>query len=166
MPTFSYVAMDRQGRSVSGARAAANRLEVITRLRAENMVVTSVVEEAAAASRGATDALARWKDRLVLGAIRQGDLMVFTRQLSAMLKAGVSLIDSLLTVSQSVGNKRLAGIVLEVRSEVQRGRTLTESLRRHSAAFDAFFVSVIYAGETSGSLAQNVARLSQYIERR
>lgn len=166
MPTFSFIATDQSGNIVNGARAAGSRQELIGRLRAENMVVTSVTEEAVADD---STQFVRWRvfmDNLTKGRIRPADLMVVARQLAAMLKAGVSLTDALHTIAHSVGQERLRNILLQVRTDVQRGRSLSEALKRHPAAFDNLFVSIIHAGETSGSLGQNVSRLSEYLERR
>lgn len=166
MPTFSFIATDQNGSVVNGARVASSRQELIARLRSESMVVTAVTEEA-----GTEESLqfTRWRvffENLTRGRIRQVDLMVVTRQLAAMLKAGVSLTDALHTIAHSVEQPRLHNILLQVRTDVQRGRSLSEALRRHPAAFDNLFISIIHAGETSGSLAQNVTRLSDYLERR
>lgn len=166
MPTFTFIATNQSGAVVNGARAAGSRQELIGRLRAENMVVTSVTEEAGASD---TTEFARWRvflENWTRGRIRQADLMVTTRQLAAMLKAGVSLTDALHTIAHSVGQERLRNILLQVRTDVQRGRSLSEALRRHPAAFDSLFVSIVHAGETSGSLGQNVTRLADYLERR
>ena len=165
MPTFLYAATDQQGHALSGARAAATRQELIGHLRAENLVITSVREDtgvAPAARAPGSDLLSS----LLQGRVRQSDLLVFTRQLSAMLKAGVSLTDALHTIAMSVGNPRLHDILMKVRMDVQRGRTLADSMRQHPAAFDQLFATIIHAGESSGSLAQNVARLSDYLARR
>jgi type IV pilus assembly protein PilC len=168
MPSFTFAAVDEAGKTVSGVRAAATRQEVISRLRAENLVVTSVVEESAA---GAVGAKRPNRAALVLEAVfsnkvKQSDLMIFSRQFAAMLKAGISLTDSLHTIAHSLNNPLLRQTLLAVRTDVQRGQSLTEAMRKHPRAFDTLFLSIIHAGETSGSLAQNVIRLSLYLQRR
>ena len=168
MPTFTFAAVDEAGKSISGVRAAATRQEVISRLRAENFVVTSVAEESAA---GASDAkspgrVAAAFESVFGNKVKQADLMIFSRQFAAMLKAGISLTDSLHTISHSVNNPLLRQTLQTVRTDVQRGQSLTEAMRKHRRAFDPLFLSIVHAGETSGSLAQNVSRLSLYLQRR
>ena len=168
MPTFTFAAVDEAGKSISGVRAAATRQEVISRLRAENFVVTSVAEESAA---GASDAkspgrVAAAFESVFGNKVKQADLMIFSRQFAAMLKAGISLTDALHTISHSVNNPLLRQTLQTVRTDVQRGQSLTEAMRRHRRAFDPLFLSIVHAGETSGSLAQNVTRLSLYLQRR
>lgn len=165
MPSFAFVARDQAGKSVSGVRAATTREEVIGRLRAENLVVTSVAGEGEGAGAH-RDLLAEWRANLFMGRVKCGDLLVFTRQLSAMLKAGVALTDALHTIAHSMGSPRLHDVLLEVRGDVQRGRTFTDALRKHPSVFDSLFISIVHAGESSGSLAQNIARLSAYLDRK
>jgi type IV pilus assembly protein PilC len=168
MPSFTFAAVDDTGKAVSGVRAGATRQEVISRLRAENFVVTSVAEETAA---GAADAKSPNRVAALFEAafsprVRQADLMIFSRQFAAMLKAGISLTDALHTIAHSVNNPLLRETLQTVRTDVQRGQSLTEAMRHHTRAFDPLFLSIVHAGETSGSLAQNVTRLSLYLQRR
>jgi len=168
MPTFTFAGVDEAGKIVSGVRAGGTRQEVISRLRAENFVVTSVAEEMAA---GGADAKNPSRAAQVLEAVfsakvKQADLMIFTRQFAAMLKAGISLTDALHTIAHSVNNPLLRQALQAVRTDVQRGQSLTEAMRKHPRAFDQLFLSIVHAGETSGSLAQNVTRLSLYLQRR
>jgi len=164
MASFSFVATDQEGKQVSGARSAASRQEMIARLRAENLVVTSLKEEEPAGRP--QKASAGVMDTLLHGRISPIDLMTTTRQLAAMLGAGISLTDSLHTIAHGLPQSRLRKVLLSVRSEVQRGTTLTEALRKHPEAFDHLYVSLVHAGEASGSLAQSVGRLSDYLERK
>jgi type IV pilus assembly protein PilC len=170
MATFIFHARTLEGREVDGTRQAADRQELISRLRAENLTVTRVQEEGAASSSRAGKSSSRaqspFMQDLLYGKVKNADLMVFSRQLAAMLKAGISLTDAIHTIAHGLNNQRLRNAMLEVRGDVQRGRTLTEALRRHPAIFDHLFLSMIHAGETSGGLAQNVARLSDYLERK
>jgi len=167
MPTYTFIAKNSEGGQVNGVRSAPTRQEAIARLRSEQLTVTSLWEETAG-SRVKRDPARRSEfiERLLHGTIRQRDLVVFARQFSAMLKAGISLTDSIHTIAHGTTNKRLRDILMKVRSDVQKGRTLTEALRRHDNVFDHLFVGMVHAGEQSGGLAQNVARLSQYLEKK
>ncbi|MGO8705165.1 MAG: type II secretion system F family protein [Candidatus Brocadiia bacterium] len=168
MPTFTFEAVDEAGKAISGVRAGATRQEVISRLRAENFVVTSVAEEAGTGAAEATspNRVAAAFEAVFANKVKQADLMIFSRQFAAMLKAGISLTDSLHTISHSVNNPLLRQTLQTVRTDVQRGQSLTEAMRKHRRAFDPLFLSIVHAGETSGSLAQNVSRLSLYLQRR
>ncbi len=167
MPTFTFVGKDQEGRPVSGTRSAASRQDLSNRLKAESITVVTLNEETMGAPpRPVAAALADLRDAFLVGKVKQGDLMVFARQLSAMLKAGVSLTDALQTIAHGTSNDRLRNVLLGVRTNVQRGSTLTDSLRKHPSIFDPLFISIVHAGESSGSLAQNVARLAEYLARK
>jgi len=165
MPTFVFVARNAEGKEISGARSAGNRQELIARLRSERLTVTNVTEEAHSSTHRRAAERPEWLATFMQGRVKNSDLMVFARQMAAMLKAGISLTDALHTIGHSINNQRLRSVLLEVRSDVQKGHTLTEAMRRH-AVFDQLFLSMIHAGESSGSLAQNVARLAQYLEKK
>ena len=152
---------------VSGVRAATTRQEVISRLRAENFIVTSVAEEGAdAADAKRPSRVATAFEAVFSNKVKPADLMIFSRQFAAMLKAGISLTDSLHTIAHGINNPLLRHTLQTVRTDVQRGQSLTEAMRKHPRAFDPLFLSIVHAGETSGSLAQNVTRLSLYLQRR
>jgi type IV pilus assembly protein PilC len=166
MPTFTFVARNQQGQEVSGVRAAASRQELIGRLRTESLVPTTISQDAESLVGPAVGAFAEFKEVLLHGRITQADLMVTSRQLSAMLKAGISLTEALHTAAHSSGNERLRQVLLNVRADVQRGRTLTDSFRKYPNIFDPLFVSIVQSGEASGGLAQNIARLAAYLDRK
>ena len=97
--------------------------------------MTSVAEETAA---GAADAkspnrVAAAFEAVFANKVKQADLMIFSRQFAAMLKAGISLTDSLHTISHSVNNPLLRQTLQTVRTDVQRGQSLTEAMRKHPA---------------------------------
>ena len=163
MGTFSFTATTQDGKTIKGVRSAGSRQEILGRLREEDCVVTSIVEKAVA---GKAQGRPGFLDDIVFGKIKPVEIMTLTRQLAALLKAGISLTDAFQTVAHGVGSERLRKILMGIRGDVQRGRTLTEGMRKHPAAFDKLYVSMIHAGETSGSLAQNVDRLAVYLERK
>lgn len=166
MPTFTFIAKNTEGNEISGARSASSRQELITRLRGENLTVTRLNEEGDAAVKKTPRQRSEFIESLLHGKIKARDVTVFARQIGAMLKAGISLTDSIHTIAQSTTNQRFRGILMEVRADIQKGHTLTEAMRRHANIFDNLFLSMIHAGEQSGSLAQNVARLSHYLEKK
>jgi len=163
MATFSFTATTQDGKTIKGVRSAASRQEILARLRAEDCVVTSIVEKAVAQK---AEEHPGFLDDLVLGKIKPVEIMALTRQLAALLKAGISLTDAYQTVTHGVGSERLRKILVDVRGDVQRGHALTEALRKHPSTFDKLYVSMIHAGEMSGSLAQNVDRLAVYLEQK
>ena len=152
---------------ITGVRSAGSRTDLISVLHAESLVVTSISEYISIGQRPGMrlKTLSGFLDALVRGRIQSSHLLTPMKQLAAMLRAGLSLTDSLQTVAHGTDNARLRRIILSVRLGVQQGMTFTDALRKHPVAFDQLFVSMIHAGETSGGLAQNVARLADYLDR-
>lgn len=95
----------------------------------------------------------------------QADTAVFTRQLAAMLKAGVPLVQALDIAARGQGNAALAEVVQSVRAEVEQGRPLSQAFAAHPKWFDRFYCNLIAAGEAGGVLETLLERLAEYKEK-
>lgn len=98
------------------------------------------------------------------GKIKNKDLPVFTRLFSAMLDAGMPLVQVLDTLESETSNKLFRPVVSGVRGYVEAGESLSEALRHYPTVFDNLYVSMIQAGEMSGMLSDICARLAHYLE--
>ena len=96
--------------------------------------------------------------------IKLQDLTIFTQQLAAMLKAGITLISALEAIQEQVQNPVFKIIIRNVRNEISAGRTLSESCAEYPNAFPKMFVSMVQAGEASGNLAEILEKTSTYFE--
>lgn len=93
------------------------------------------------------------------------DKVVFTRQLSTLIAAGLPLSQSLNTLVNQTPNKRLRGIVQELIVSVEGGRSLHESFSKHPEVFDKLFLALIAAGEASGTLDEALQRIAAQQEK-
>ncbi len=93
------------------------------------------------------------------------DRVIFTRQLSTLINAGLPLTQSLHTVSDQITNKTLNGIVAEVVTSVESGTSLSQSFSKHPEVFSDIYVSLVAAGETSGSLDKSLERIADQQEK-
>jgi len=93
------------------------------------------------------------------------DRVIFTRQLSTLINAGLPLTQSLHTVSDQITNKTLKGIVAEIVTSVEAGTSLGESFAKHPKVFSDIYVSLVAAGETSGSLDKSLERIANQQEK-
>lgn len=93
------------------------------------------------------------------------DLVIFTRQFSTMLEAGIPLDECLDILSRQVDNQQLENIVKEVKVDVEGGKPLNESLAEHPKVFKTFYTSLVEAGEEGGLLTNVLNRLSTYMEK-
>ncbi|MDQ6808913.1 MAG: type II secretion system F family protein [Verrucomicrobiota bacterium] len=156
MTTFSYQARDASGKIVSGIQDALDEDNAVTSLMGRGLMVLSL-QKKAAASRTKKKA---WT-------VKETDLVLFTRQLSTMVEAGISLVQALTALyDQSDGKKQknLRNIISDVTTRVQGGETFNEAIAKHPRVFDRLFVSMVKAGETGGLLAEILDRLAGFLE--
>jgi type IV pilus assembly protein PilC len=156
MITFSYQARDMSGKIVSGIQDALNEDNAVTSLMSRGLMVLSLQQKAAAS-----------KSRKKIWTVKETDLVLFTRQLSTMIEAGISLVQALTALYDQCDPKRqknLRNIISDVTTRVQGGETLHESLAKHPRVFDRLFVSMVKAGEHGGLLAEILDRLAGFLE--
>src|SRR5438477_1573815 len=156
MITFSYQARDMSGKIVSGIQDALNEDNAVTSLMSRGLMVLSLQQKAAAS-----------KSKKKTWSVKETDLVLFTRQLSTMIEAGISLIQALTALYDQCDAKRqksLRHVISDVTTRVQGGKTLHESIAKHPRVFDRLFVSMVKAGEHDGLLAQILDRLAGYLE--
>jgi type IV pilus assembly protein PilC len=156
MITFSYQARDASGKIVSGVQDALNEDNAVTSLMSRGLMVLSLQKKAAAN-----------RSRKKTWTVKETDLVLFTRQLSTMIEAGISLIQALTALYDQCDPKRqksLRHIISDVTTRVQGGETFHESIAKHPRVFDRLFVSMVKAGEHGGLLAEILDRLAGFLE--
>jgi len=99
--------------------------------------------------------LARFANR-----VKAKDRIIFSRQLSTLINAGLPLVQSLRTVQDQTKNKALQSVISHIVADVEAGKTLSAALSSHPNVFNNIFVSLVAAGETSGTLDKSLERLS------
>jgi len=156
MITFSYQARDAAGRIVSGIQDALNEDNAVTSLMSRGLMVLSL-------QRKATASQSRRKSTNV----KETDLVLFTRQLSTMVEAGISLVQALTALYEQADPKRqgaLRAVISDITARVQGGETFHESLAKHPRVFNRLFISMVKAGEHGGLLAEILDRLAGFLE--
>lgn len=145
---------------------------------ASNKIVKSVVQaesENAAAKLLTTQGFVPLKIELqddktgffakLSGRITTKDKVVLTRQLATLIGAGLPLSQSLRTVQEQTTNKRMQEIVQEIISDVEGGKSLSDSFAKHPEAFNKVYVALVAAGETSGTMDESLKRLAAQQEK-
>lgn len=97
--------------------------------------------------------------------IKMKDKVVFTRQLSTLIAAGLPLTQSLRTVHDQTDNKKLQGVIDDIIASVEGGKSLSESFAQHPNVFDNVFLALITAGEASGTLDDALRRIAAQQEK-
>ena len=99
------------------------------------------------------------------GRITTKDKVVFTRQLSTLIAAGLPLAQSMRTLVEQTNNRRLRGIVQEIIVSIESGHSLYDSFSKHPDVFDKLFLSLVQAGEASGTLDDALQRVAAQQEK-
>lgn len=101
----------------------------------------------------------------ITGRITTKDKVVFTRQLSTLIGAGLPLAQSLHTIIEQTQNKKLQSIIQEITASVEGGKSLSESFKKYPSVFDNLFLALIAAGEASGTLDESLQRVANQQEK-
>ncbi|WP_419163182.1 type II secretion system F family protein [Candidatus Palauibacter sp.] len=109
---------------------------------------------------GAIRAALKPRDR-----VRPRELAIFTRQLSAMINAGLPLTQALETLSRQTGSAALRTVAREILHDVEAGSTLAAALRQHPAVFTRLYVNMVEAGESGSRLDTILGRLAVFLEK-
>jgi type IV pilus assembly protein PilC len=99
------------------------------------------------------------------GKVSEKDLVLFTRQFSTMIDAGLPLVQCLDILGKQAENKTFSKAIVEIKKEVEGGTTFADALRKYPKIFDDLYVNLVQAGEIGGVLDATFARLAGYIEK-
>lgn len=161
MPAFAYRGRDARGGLVTGKLEGADSGAVADQLL--SIGVTPVEITLAGGPHEASEAPQWWR-RLAAPPITEVDVMLFSRQMYALLKAGVPILRALGGLQQSTLNRSLAEVIADLRASLDAGRELSAAMRSHPRVFSPFYVSVIRIGETTGALDEAFNRMFEYME--
>ena len=162
MANFKYEAKDFGGKAVSGTLAGPSQDAVIAELRKRSLIVLSV-RAAGGGDGGAMKSILtdsnpnRYKPR--------GDeLVVFTRQLSTMIGAGIPLLEGLEILQEQAERAGFAAVLDSVVEDIRSGTDLSTSMEKFPRTFSNIYTAMIRAGEASGQLDEILQRLADYLE--
>lgn len=147
MPEYSYVARDRAGKSASGVIQASDDGHLLQILRANDLYVTEFRSASREKEGEAKPSPLSWS-----GGPKLQDLVIATRQIASMLRAGVPLVSALEIVESQTRKPALTAAFEDIRRAVTEGQRLSEAMRRHPKVFTPLVVALVTAGEISGEL--------------
>ncbi len=156
MPIYLYVAETKKGRKLKGELEAADERIALSQLRRRNLTVKKVKLK----PKDIFENVAFMQPK-----VTNKDIVIFTRQFSTMIDAGLPLVQGLTILAEQSENKTFRNILKEVTKDVEGGSTLAEALKKHSKVFDDLFVNLVAAGEVGGILDTIMRRLADYIEK-
>ncbi len=150
MLTFKYTARNTTtGEKISAVVQADNEQAAAKLIRKEGLTPLDIQIETKGSGFGLKFSKVKAKDRVL-----------FSRQLSTLIDAGLPLVQSLHSVNEQTENKALRAVISQVINDVESGTTLAASMSKHPKVFSKVYLSMIAAGETSGTLNQALDRLA------
>lgn len=156
MLTFDYVARDpASGQRIKATVEADSEQSAAKLIRSQGLVPTDI----SVSKKGTSNILGR------LNRVKAKDRVLFSRQLSTLLNAGLPLVQSLRNVNNQTVSKPLKVIISRVIGDVEAGSTLAKSMGRFPEVFNQVYISLIAAGEASGTLDKALERLADQQEK-
>lgn len=157
MPQFEYLATNRQNQPINGSIEANDRQAVMGALEKQGLLPVSVKEKAAGGfSLGKSFGSKK---------VKADHLVMFTRQLSAMVGAGVPLLRSLTSLEKHTESTALKAVLADVVKDVEGGASLGDALAKHPNVFSDVYVNMVRAGEAAGILDEILRRLAMQQEK-
>jgi len=149
MASYTYTARSFSGDLRTATLEASSRDDVIAQLRRQRLSVVKIDEATAKKPRR--------------GHIKMRDVVIFTRQFSTMINAGLPLVQALTILAEQSQNRTLSDITRKVVFDVESGNTVADAMGKHPQAFSPLYVNMVAAGEAGGILDTILLRLSRRI---
>ncbi len=150
--TFQWVGTDKRGKKLKGDYAAKTAALVKAELRRQGINPTSVKPKA----------------KPLFGAagrrIKPRDISVFSRQIAVMMAAGVPMVQALDIISSGQANPRMKSMLVDIKTNIEGGSSLSESLAKYPVQFDELFCNLVKAGESAGVLDTVLDTVATYKE--
>ena len=156
MAVFTWEGRSTQGALQKGSIEAANEAVALLLLRRQNIQPASIKEKP-------KDVLANLA--FLQPKVKTKDLILFTRQLSTMIDAGLPLIQGIEILANQEPNKTFQKILNQIKTDVEAGSTFADALKKHPKVFDNLYTNLVAAGELGGVLDIVLQRLAAYIEK-
>lgn len=162
MATFTYKGEDQSGEKVTNTVTADDRFAVYAIAREKGHAVTSIEEES---ELSAKKVLNIERINYLMSRVKEDELVMMTRNLGAMLTAGLTVSRGLSVIERQSTNPRLKGVIKKIIEKINQGNQFNETLSDFPEVFSDLYVAMVKAGEESGSLAESLRTLAVQMER-
>ncbi len=157
--TFEYQVRDKAGKLVTGEIEADNQAAVAQKLRSMGYAPINIEEQK-------VSTLSRELKIPGMGEkVKLEDLTIFSRQFATMINSGLSLLRSLIILSEQTENPKLKQVIGEITADIEAGKSLSASLSEHDKIFPKLYIAMVRAGETAGMLDQVLMRVADTLEK-
>ncbi|HNX03077.1 MAG TPA: type II secretion system F family protein [Candidatus Cloacimonas sp.] len=167
MPNFAYIIKDAKGARIEGMLKADTLDVAVDKLSKEGNTIISVKAAAEGAFKGKLSLFD--KVMLAIYKFRTGvslkTLVFFTRQLSTMFSAGLTIEKAITDLEKEEKNKKFAKVLRKLSDDIRKGYSLSEAMQQHPGVFNPLYVALVTAGEVSGTLHTVLDELADYLEK-
>ncbi|ACB85668.1 type II secretion system F family protein [Natranaerobius thermophilus] len=157
-PKYSYKARDPSGNLIKGSQETEDRQSLIQELKSDQLYIVEIKQT------GKEFSFSNLK-KYFQKPVASRDLMIFSRQFATMIKAGVTVLDSLESLSEQMDSKKLSRGLVNVTESLRGGNSLAESFHEQKDVFPELFVNMISAGEEAGALEDVLERMAVHYEK-
>lgn len=154
MPIFLWKGKNRRGQEIQGELEAQNKEEVESKLRSQGILPTKIKKKPK-----------EIEISFLKPKVKIKDIVIFTRQITTMIEAGLPLVQSLEILSTQTENKTFRKVLSDIKVSVESGSTLSKAMEKHPKIFNTLFVNMINAAELSGNLDVIFTRLATFMEK-
>lgn len=163
MASFSYIGRDANGAQVKGVLEGNDVNSIASQLSSQRIIPISIEvnKNKTQQSLGDIDI----KDLLGFSSVPLDDLIVFCRQMYALMKSGVPILRSINGLTDTTNSPKLSAALKDIGSSLEGGHSLSSAMNQHKKVFSPLFVSLIHVGENTGQLDNTFIKLASYFER-
>jgi len=164
MPVYEYKGLDTAGAAIGGIVDADSGRSARAKLRKDGLYPTEIWEQKAGKATRGSGLNVQVDFSRFIQRVKTAELATMTSQLSTLVGAGIPMVEALTALIDQVDNPVLKPILVQIREAVNQGDTLADAMRIHPRVFNNLYVSMVAAGEASGSLEIVLTRLTDYTE--
>jgi len=162
MATFNYIGRDSTGKQVKGSLEVANSTMAAEQLTRQQIIPISIVASQSSASQGGSLAGKDIKELLGIVSVSLEDLIVFCRQMYALMKSGVPILRAISGLSESTASNSLKAALQDIGTQLEGGFALSSAMNQHPKIFPPLFIALIHVGENTGQLDAAFLKLASY----
>ena len=153
MAEFNYVAVNKQGKREKGIIEAVDEQDLKKKLRLKGLILVNSIKS--------TKSQRKSKGFKFQSSVNSYDLTLITRQMATMLESGIALLRVISIIEKQAEKPKLKEMFSQIKNDVSQGQTLSSALAKNPKYFDKLYVSMVKAGEASGSVDVVLVRLAK-----
>ena len=162
MDVYDYKGI-KEGKYAQGEIEAINKDEAAYKLRGQRLIITSLEKSKAKSTK---EEVVEKKSKSVGGKVPPKEVLIMTKALATMIKAGLPVLEAIGMAKEQINNKKFIPIMEEIYKNVESGQPLSEAFGKYERNFDSVYINMVKAGEASGKLDGFLVKLVEVLEKR